>query len=181
MDPNDRPRSGLATDQPATSDTASALANATEILARAAADEAAAVEAHARFRREGAPTLPPDERISPLLEPGERVIAVRHAVLLDRREPAPGARFTPGVAGTLYVTSQRLVLVGRLTLPFAIDEIEDAIVTGERLLLVLRDGHGVALQVAQPRLLWVEIAAARGPARAGQGSGSKDGPRPAVR
>jgi hypothetical protein len=181
MDPGDRPRSMLATDALATRDPASALADATEILARAAADEAAAVEAHARFRREGAPTLPPDERIAPLLEPGEHVVAVRHAVLLDRREPSPGARFTPGVAGALYVTSRRLMLVGRLTLPFALDAIEDAVVTGERLLLVLRDGHGVALQVAQPRLLWVEIAAARGPARSGQASGSKDDPRPAAR
>jgi hypothetical protein len=32
---------------------------------------------------------------------------------------------------------------------------------GERLLIVMRDGEGVSLGVAQPRLLRVEIAAAR--------------------
>ena len=162
-------------------DADAALADAGDSVARAAADQAAADEARRRFRREGLPTLPPDARIAPLLEPDERLVALRHAALLERREPAPGTRLTPGVAGELYVTSRRLVLVGRLTLSVELDAIADAVFSGERLLLVLRDGHGVALQVAQPRLLWVEIAAARGLARPAQVSGAGDGPEPATR
>lgn len=37
--------------------------------------------------------------------------------------------------------------------------------SGEQLLLVMRGGQGAALSVAQPRLLRVEIAAARALAR----------------
>ena len=159
-------------------DADAALADAGDIVARAAADQAAADEARRRFRREGLPTLPPDARIAPLLEPDERLVALRHGALLERREPAPGTRLTPGVAGELYVTSRRLVLLGRLTLSVELDAIEDAVLSGERLLLVLQGGHGVAVQVAQPRRLWVEIAAARGYARSAQAPGP--GPLPGV-
>ena len=158
-----------------------ALTDASDIVDRAAADQAAADDARLRFRRDGLPALAPDERIAPLLEPGERVVAVRHAALLDRREPSPGTRLRPGLAGELYVTSRRIVLVGRVTLSFELDAIEDAVLSGERLLLVLREGHGVVLQVAQPRLLWVEIAAARGSARSAQTPCSSVGPQPATR
>jgi len=168
------PAGMLGEDEPA-----SALANAGDIVARAAADQAAADEARPRFRRDGLPTLPPDERIAPLLEPGERLVALRHAALLDRREPSPGGRLTPGVAGELFVTSRRLVLLGRVTLSFELAAIEDAVLSGERLLLVLHDGHGVALQIAQPSLLWVEIAAARAYARSARASGTGAGPQPA--
>jgi hypothetical protein len=37
--------------------------------------------------------------------------------------------------------------------------------SGERLLLVLRDGRGASIDVSQPRLLRVEIAAARASGR----------------
>jgi hypothetical protein len=170
----------FATDALAKSEPA-ALADAGQIVERAPAAAGAPDEARARFRRDGAPMLPPDEQIAPFLEPGEQLVALRHAALLDRREPSPGARLTPGVAGDLYVTSRRLVLVGRVRLSFELGEIEDAVVSGERLLLVLRDGRGVALQVAQPRLLWVEIAAARALARPAQPSGRGPVPEPAAR
>ncbi len=162
-------------------DADAALADAGDIVARAAADQAAADEARRRFRRDGLPTLPPDARIAPHLEPDEHLVALRHAALLERREPAPGVRLAPGVAGELYVTSRRLVLIGRLTLSVELDAIEYAVRSGERLLLVLRDGHGVALQVAQPRRLWVEIAAARGSARSAHAAGPGAGPQPATR
>jgi hypothetical protein len=152
-----------------------------EISRRAAADQAAADVARRGFSRDAVPALPPDERIAPLLAPGEGVVAVRHEALLDRREPAPGTQLAPGVAGALYVTSRRLVFVGRVTLSFALVEVEDAVVSGERLLLVLRDGHGVALGVAQPRLLWVEIAVARAAVRSSQGPGSRIDPPPGAR
>jgi hypothetical protein len=96
-----------------------------------------------------------------LLAAGEHVVAVRRSALLDRREPAVGSDVPTGLAGDLYLTSRRLVLVGRLTLSFHLDEIEEAMLSGERLLLVMPGGQGASLDVAQPRLLRVEIAAAR--------------------
>jgi hypothetical protein len=57
------------------------------------------------------------------------------------------------------------VLVGRLTVAIDLDEIEDAVVSGERILLVMGDGRGATLDVARPRLLRVEIATARAFAR----------------
>ena len=59
------------------------------------------------------------------------------------------------------MTSRRIVLLGRLTLAIDLDDIEDAVISGERILLVMGDGQGAALGVAQPRLLRVEIATAR--------------------
>ena len=181
MDHSERPGAPIPAGARDRDEPAPALADAGDIVERAAADEAAADEARLRFRREGLPALPPDARIAPLLEPDERVVAVRHAALLERREPAPGTRLTPGVAGELYVTSRRLVLIGRVTLSFELETIADAVLSGERLLLVLHDGHGVALQVAGPRLLAVEIAAARGSARSAQLAPAGADPGPADR
>lgn len=131
------------------------------VLARAAADEMAAAAARARYRNEAMPSLPPDDRIGPLLGPDERVVAVRASARLERRQPAPGMRAPLGLAGALYVTSRRLVLVGRLTLAYELEAIEEAVLSDERLLLVLHDGRGLTLEVAQPRLLRVELWAAR--------------------
>lgn len=124
-------------------------------------DLAAADAARLRFRNEGVAALPPDERIAPLLLPDERVVAVRPDVVLDRRTPVAHDRAPAAPAGDLYVTERRLVLVGRVALAFELDAIEDALVAAGRLLLVLRDGQGVSLQVPCPRLLWAEIVAAR--------------------
>ena len=181
MERGDRTSDGLPSAGADPREADAALGDAGDIVARAAADEAAADAARARFRRQGLPALAPDERIEPLLEPGELLVAVRHAALLERRDPSPGERLTTGVAGELYVTSRRLVLVGRLTLSVELAAIADAVVSGERLLLVLRDGHGVALQVAGPHRLWVEIAAARASARSAQDPGATAGPQPAAR
>ena len=97
-------------------DGALALRDAAEIVARAAADEAAADQARERYRTRAMPALEPDARIAPLLGPDEHVLAVRRSAMLDRRQPPPGSDAPAGLAGDLYVTSRRLVLVGRLTL-----------------------------------------------------------------
>ncbi len=107
----------------------------------------------------------PDDRIAPLLGPGERVLAVRHSAVLDRRLPPARSGGQASLAGDLYVTSKRLVLVGPLTMVIDLDEVEDAVVSGERVLLVMGDGRGAALDVARPRQLRVEIATARAFAR----------------
>jgi hypothetical protein len=146
-------------------DGAPALRDAVEILARARADEAAADEARERYRIQAMPALEPDARIARLLALDEHVVAVRRSAMLDRRQPVTGSHVPAGVGGDLYVTSRRLVLVGRLTLSFDLLEIDDATLSGERLLLIVRDGAGLSLDVERPRLLRVEIAAARALAR----------------
>lgn len=147
--------------RPTMSSSPGALRDAGEILARALADEAAADQARARYRTQPMGALPADEQISPLLVPGEGVVAIRRSALLERREPMPGAGATRGLAGTLYVTSRRLVLVGRASLSFGLGAIQEVMLSGDRLLIVLRDGQGLTLEVQQPRLLRVELAAAR--------------------
>jgi len=134
---------------------APAIRDASAILARARADEAAADLARQAYRTQPLPSL----------GPGERVVAVRRSAQLDRRQPTPGWNAPPGLAGDLYLTTRRLVLVGRLTMSFDFEDIEEAGLSGERLLLVLRDGRGVSLDVEQPRLLRVQVATARALAR----------------
>ena len=70
-----------------------------------------------------------------------------------------------GAAGDLYLTTRRLVLRSRPALSFELRDIDEVGVSGERLLLVMRDGTAVSLDVAQPRLLRVEIGNARALAR----------------
>jgi hypothetical protein len=146
-------------------DGASALRDAAQILARAQADEAAADEARERHRTQSMAALEPDARIAPLLGAGEHLLAVRRSAVLDRRQPVPGLDASAGLGGDLYLTQRRLILVGRRTVSFDLDGIEEVMLGRERLLFVMRDGEGASLSVAQPRLLRVEIAAARASAR----------------
>jgi hypothetical protein len=141
------------------------MRDAAEILARVSADEAAAGQARERYRTQTMPALEPDVRIAPLLATDEQVVAVRHSAQLDRRQPIPIPDAPLGLAGDLYLTSRRLVLVGRQTLSFDLGDIEEVGVSGERLLLVMCGGTGVSLDVAEPRLLRVEVATARALAR----------------
>jgi hypothetical protein len=163
---------------------APALRDADAILARATEDEAAAIEARERYRDGGIEPIEPDARIAALLVPGEEVLAVRRSALLDRREPPLGGRpqpGCPGLPGDLYVTSARLVHLGRRQIEFDLASVREAVASGERLLLILCDGAGITFGVDRPRLLRVEIAAARArqAARAGaeRNTGPGDGPR----
>jgi hypothetical protein len=71
--------------------------------------------------------------------------------------PAPGLPR----GGTLYVTSQRLIHRGAEDGAWSFADIDEMAVALERLLLVrLRDGSDIAIEVDQPRLLRVELAAA---------------------
>ena len=126
----------------------------------AATDQAAADEARLRYRRRGVDWLDPDERIGPVLEPGERLLAVRRSAVVCRAEPLESVGTSPAVVD-LYVTSSRLVLAGADVISFDLAALDEAVVSHERLLIVLRDGVGLDLEVAQPRLLRVDIAAAR--------------------
>jgi hypothetical protein len=143
---------------------AASLRDARSIVARADPDQAVAAEARLRYRSQGIAPIEPDEAIRPLLGEDEHPLAVRRSAALDRREP-PQSPQRAGIAGDLYITSSRLILVGRHTLTFDLADIVDAVISGERLLLIMRDGSGVMLDVDEPHLLRVQIAAARAAAR----------------
>jgi hypothetical protein len=120
-------------------------------------DAAAATVARARLRAEGPGRLAADPRVAPLLAPGERCIASRRAVTFDRR--LAGLRDRP--SGDLYVTTERLLLVGPAPISVPLDEIDDAAVIDESVVLLLTSGVALTLEADRPRLLRVQLAAAR--------------------
>jgi len=108
--------------------------------------------------------IEPDERIGVLLAPQELVLAVRRSASLERRKGwrEPGG----GLSGDLYVTTQRLVHLGRIQVEYPLGEIKEAVVAEGALRLVVGESRGVEIEVRDPRLLRVEIAAVREGARA---------------
>lgn len=136
----------------------------TDALVQTRRDEDAAAEARLRYRREPMQPIEEDATIAPLLWPGERLLSVRHGAILDRRHGRAGCRDT-GLLGDLYLTSARLIHIGRLMLAFRLDKVDEAVLSGDTLLLVLAEGVGISLVVDAPRLLRVEIATARAAAR----------------
>ena len=145
VDPADGPATGAA------------LRDAQAIAARVAADEAAADAERERLTREPLPTIPAvAEQVFQVL-PDERIHAERRAALVERGNDLPPS------GGTLYVTSRRLVHVGNEAVEeIELERISDMAVALERLLLVeLTDGSDLAIEVDQPRLLRVQVAAAR--------------------
>jgi hypothetical protein len=103
--------------------------------------------------------IEPDERIDVLLAPGENLVAVRRSVRLERRQSKhePGR----GVGGDLYVTTQRLIHLGRVRVDYSLCEIRDAVEAEGVLRLIIEDDRGIEIDVQDPRLLRVEIAAVR--------------------
>jgi hypothetical protein len=133
-----------------------ALRDAATTAARAEADEREAVEARARLRDAPLPRIDPDERVAPHLQPGELVHDLRPSAILR----APGDDRALGYGGTLYLTSHRLVHVGQVTVNVQLSDIVETALAGERLLITLRDGDGLSLDIDRPRTLRTEIAAA---------------------
>jgi hypothetical protein len=124
-------------------------------------DEEDASDARRRFRSHGIEPLAPDACIGSMLAPGEDVLAHHRSVGLDRLQRSKEIEPTVPMLGDLYVTSARLVHLGLRVLTIELDDIEDAALVGDRVLLVIRGGTGVALETDRPRLLRVQMAAAR--------------------
>lgn len=139
-----------------------ALRDAEAILARTTADEREAERARARIRETGLPSMPVDDEIAPNLRPGEGLVEVRQAATVGRHGPSEAVET---FAGRLYVTTARLILLGRAALHVELSEIDELALAGERLLVTLRDGTGLAIDAGAPRLLRVQLAAARAAAR----------------
>lgn len=134
-----------------------ALRHAATVLAEIEADEVAAAAARISYEGDGLPHVEPDGRIASELRVGERVHVVRQGALLNGNSGSN----VPGYAGTLYLTSERLVHVGSAVFSVALEAVDEISVVGERLLLTLSSGEGISIDVAGPRLLRVQIGTAR--------------------
>jgi hypothetical protein len=137
---------------------------------RRSSDEAAAGAARERYRRWPMADVAPDGRIQPLLANGESVRSVRRDAHVDRRQP-PELGSRGGLQGDLYLTSQRLVFTGRVVLDYPLAQVDDAVLAADRLLLLMRNGNALTVEASDPRLLRVEIAAARRALRGDQAAG----------
>jgi len=131
-----------------------ALRDASLAATRAAEDEEAAAAAREGFRIAPIEPIEADEAIRPHLAAGERVHALRrHAILR-----APGGEGALGYGGTLYLTSRRLIHLGQVVVSVNVSDVKESSLAGERLLLTLREGEGMSIDVDRPRLLRAEMA-----------------------
>ena len=133
------------------------IRDAEEILERTREDEREAFEARARYRTDGLPTIEPDGQIADHLRAGEAVFVERPSSVVSRHQRRDS---TDDFAGSLYLTSQRLIVVGHTPFEVGLDQIDELALAGERLLVTLADGSGLSIDAARPRLLRVQIAAA---------------------
>jgi hypothetical protein len=129
----------------------------------ASADEASADAARRRLRAHGIVPIEPDDRIRVMLAPGEVVAAIRRSVSLERRKDPTES--SGRMVGDLYVTTRRLVYLGRERVEYPLAEIQDAVEAEGTLRLIVGDRRGIEIEVPDPRLLRVEIAAVREAAR----------------
>ena len=127
------------------------------------ADEDAARQARRQYRASGIPAIDAEPEVRPHLRDGEQLLAVRASALLDH-SPHEDGRF--GSGGSLYLTTLRLLHLGQAVFGLELKDIDEQALAGERLLLRLRDGAGIAIEVPEPRLLRVQIAAALAATRA---------------
>lgn len=139
------------------SDGGPGIRDAEEILDRAREDEREAFEARAQYRTDGIPSIEPDGQVALHMRAGETVFVARPSSVISRHHGGDG---TDAFAGSLYLTSQRLLLLGHTTFELELGQVEELALAGERLLVTLADGTGLSIDAARPRLLRVQIAAA---------------------
>jgi hypothetical protein len=136
-----------------------ALRDARSIATRIAADEAAADTARQSYQAGGLPAIATDDAAKALLRPSEFLHSVHANALLEETLLGNGAGQLRG--GTLYVTSERLIHAGTETMEVSLGAIDEMAVALERLVLIrLRDGSDLAIEVDQPRVLRVQLSAA---------------------
>jgi len=122
-------------------------------------------DARRRLREQGIVAVEPDERIGVMLAAGERVVAVRRDVCIERRKENLDP--VQGLHGDLYVTTCRIVCLGPVPVEVPLAAIREAVVAHGALRLLVGGGHGIEIRTADPKLLRVEIAAVRAGAREG--------------
>jgi len=122
-------------------------------------DEEAARHARERYREHGLPTLEADAEVGPHLQADERVLGYRADAALARVDDATTT--APREFGPLYVTSTRLLHLGRQATSVALAEMGELVMADDRMLITLGSVRGLMLDVAQPRQLRVLLAAAK--------------------
>ena len=154
-----------------------------------AADESDAIQARERYRNEGLDAIEPDPEIRARLHPNEQLVEMRPGAMVGRAllagvggaagEDGEGTassaaqHLVESLSGRLYLTTARLLLLVRPTadgpadgeLTVGLADIEELACVGERLLVSLADGTGLTIDAGRPRLLRVQIAAARAASR----------------
>ena len=136
-----------------------AIRDANFIAQRIGADEAAADAERARLVEGQLPNLNEQLAAAINLRDKEVVHAQRPTAMIENDSAVPEG-------GSLYLTSQRLLHLGMRSHEIELDTIAETSVSLERLLLLdLTDGSDLAIEVDQPRLLRVQLAAARANAR----------------
>jgi hypothetical protein len=111
-----------------------------------------------RFRTDGMATIEPDHQMRSALRPDEQLLAVRQAAGVERL--VDGVRSM--LSGPLAITNNRLLLVdGQPVTLASFDELDDVTLVTDRLLVMLTSGVGFTIDAVNPRLLRVELAAAR--------------------
>ena len=166
-----------------------ALRDAADIVARTRADETDAIAARERYRSEGLAAIEPDPEIGARLQQNESLVEMRPGAMVGRAllvgvggaagedgvgTASSAAHAAEKLSGRLYLTTTRLLLLVRSTAEGPIDaelsvplsDIDELAVVGERLLVSLSDGTGLTVDAGRPRLLRVQIAAARHASRA---------------
>lgn len=156
MQAAERDRDAFAVPTDASTEEGPALRDASAAAERAAVDEREAEEAREGFARAPMSALEPDDEILPHLLPAEHVHALRRRAIV--REP--GGDRALGYGGTLYLTSERLIHLGQVVMTLRLTDVTETSLAGERLLLTLRNGEGIAVDVDRPRLLRAQIAEA---------------------
>jgi hypothetical protein len=134
---------------------------------RAEDEEAAADDIRRVLRTAGNVPIEPDPRVATMLAPGEQVLAFRREVTVaggpSPREHEPGR-------GDLYVTDRRLIVLGDTRLTLRLERILEAEIRERRLLLRVKDADWLSVGVDDPRVLRVQIGAARADRRRGRPS-----------
>lgn len=121
-------------------------------------DDLLATSARARYRSEGIVGIEPDERMRSVLGRDEQLVAVRQSASVERLSEGRGS----STSGLLAITTERLFILDAEPVTLAsLEELDDVTVVTDRLLVMLRNGAGFTITTSQPRLLRVELAAAR--------------------
>jgi hypothetical protein len=127
------------------------------------ADEQAARHAREQYREAGIPLIDPDTTVVPFLADGEQVLGSRPDAAIARVEEATDGAIRD--LGPLYVTTRRLLHLGREVSSIDLADILELAMAEDRILVTLAGARGVMLDVSDPRQFRVLIAAAKSAAR----------------
>jgi hypothetical protein len=121
-------------------------------------DEALAAAARALYRTQGIVSIEPDPHVRSALGSDEQLLAMRQVASVENVLERGG----PRRSGRLAITTRRLMMVdGQPETLAGLDELDDVSVVMDRLLVTLTSGAGFRIDAEQPRLLRVQLAAAR--------------------